>query len=370
MGPKQVEKKPQGELFRSGLENMISLDHELVKLSRLIDWDVFDEEWGKLFKSNRGAPAIPTRLIAGLHYLKHIYKLSDEEVVERWVENPYWQYFCGEEWFRHDFPLHPSSLSRWRKRIGKSGCERLFQQTIDVAMRSEALPQRELRKVIVDTTVQEKNITFPTDAKLLDTARRRLVKLANEHDLNLRQNYNWVSKRLLRQISGYAHAKQFKRMRAALKKLNTRVGRVVRDIERQLEGGDEQIREAFVHDLILARRVLNQKRSGKNKLYSLHAPEVECISKGKAHKRYEFGVKASFATTHRSGFVVGALHCPSNPYDGHTLQSQLEQVDKLTGVMPSRCFADKGYRDPVHSFVYLPFSSFIRSRSTDLRTQS
>ena len=164
MGPKQVEKKPQGELFRNRLENMISLDHELVKLSRLIDWDVFDEEWGKLFKSNRGAPVIPTRLIAGLNYLKHIHKLSDEEVVERWVENLYWQYFCGEEWFRHDVPLHPSSLSRWRKRIGKLGCEHLFQETIHVAVRSDALSKREFRKVTVDTTVQEKNITFPTDA--------------------------------------------------------------------------------------------------------------------------------------------------------------------------------------------------------------
>jgi Transposase DDE domain. len=170
------------------------------------------------------------------------------------------------------------------------------------------------------------------------------VKLAGEHGLSLRQNYNRVGKRLVRQIGGYAHARQFKRMRAALRKLNVRVGRVVRDIERQLEGRDERTREAFARDLALARRILSQKRSDKDKLYSLHAPETECISKGKAHKRYEFGVKASFATTHRSGFVVGALHCPGNPYDGHTLRPQLEQVKKLTGVMPARCFADKGYR--------------------------
>ena len=344
MGPKRMESTPQEDLYRSRLENMISLEHELVKLSRLIDWEVFDAAWGKLFESNRGAPAIPTRLIAGLHYLKHMHKLSDEEVVDRWVENPYWQYFCGEEWFRHDLPLHPSSLSRWRKRIGESGCERLFQETIEAAGRSKALPKHELRKVIVDTTVQEKNIAFPTDAKLLDAARCRLVRLTEEHGLGLRQNYNRVGKRLVRQIGGYAHARQFKRMRSALKKLNVRVGRVVRDIERQLEGLDEDTREAFAHDLALARRILSQKRSDKNKLYSLHAPETECISKGKARQRFEFGVKASFATTHRSGFVVGALHCPGNPYDGHTLKSQLEQVKKLTGVQIARCFADRGYR--------------------------
>jgi len=162
--------------------------------------------------------------------------------------------------------------------------------------------------------------------------------------LRLRQNYNRVGLRLVRRIGGYAHAKQFRRMRSALKKLKVRVGRMVRDIERQLEGRDEQIRDAFARDLALAHRVINQKRTDKNKLYSLHAPEVECISKSKAHKRNEFGVKASFATTHRSGFVVGALHCTGNPYDGHTLKSQLEQVKKLTGVMPARCFADKGYR--------------------------
>ncbi len=214
MGPKRKESMPQEDLFRSRLENMISLEHELVKLSWLIDWEVFDDEWGKLFVSARGAPAIPTRLIAGLHYLKHMYKLSDEEVVARWVENPYWQYFCGEEWFRHDVPLHPSSLSRWRKRIGESGCEHLLKETIEGARRSKALPKHELRKVNVDTTVQEKNIAFPTDAKLLDAARHRLVKRAGEHGLHLRQNYNRVGPRLVRRIGGYAHAKQFKRMRS------------------------------------------------------------------------------------------------------------------------------------------------------------
>ncbi|MDQ6972808.1 MAG: IS5 family transposase [Mariprofundaceae bacterium] len=344
MGPKKLAKMPQEDLFRLRLENMISMEHELVKLSRLIRWGVFEEEWGKLFESNRGAPAIPTRLIAGLHYLKHMYKLSDEDVVERWVENPYWQYFCGEQWFRHDLPIDPSSMSRWRKRIGRDGCELLLKQTIETATDSGSLPKKEFRKVNVDTTVQEKNIAFPTDAKLLDAARRKLVKLAGEHGIGLRQNYNRVGKRLVRQIGGYTHARQFRRMRSALKKLNIRVGRVVRDIERQLMYCDDEVREAFTTALSQAKRIMAQKRSDKHKLYSLHAPETECISKGKAHKRYEFGVKVSLATTSASGFVVGARSCPGNPYDGHTLAAQVQQVEALTGTMPNRCFVDRGYR--------------------------
>jgi len=344
MGPRKQETTPQEDLFRNRLENMILMDHELVKLSHQISWEVFDDAWGKLFELSRGAPATPTRLIAGLHYLKHIKKLSDGEVVRRWVENPYWQYFCGEEWFCHELPIDPSSMSRWRGRIGKEGCELLLKATIETAVCSKVLPKKEFRKVNVDTTVQEKNIAFPTDAKLLDAARCKLVRLADDHGINLRQNYNRVGKRLVRQIGGYAHARQFRRMRAALKKLNTRVGRVVRDIERQLEHKNEQVNEAFAIALTQAKRIMAQKRSDKNKLYSLHAPETECISKGKAHKRYEFGVKVSLATTNASGFVVGAQACPGNPYDGHTLAAQLQQVVSLTGMMPKRCFVDRGYR--------------------------
>jgi len=344
MGPKKVKGTSQEHLFRSRLDNMICMDHELVKLSRLIRWEVFDNEWGKLFESTRGAPAIPTRLIAGLQYLKQINQLSDEDVVRVWKENPYWQYFCGEQWFQHDLPIHPSSMSRWRNRIGKDGCGLLLKETIEAATHSKALPHKEFRKVNVDTTVQEKNIAFPTDAKLLDAARRKLVRLADDHGIVLRQNYNRVGKHLVRKIGGYAHARQFRRMRAALKKLNIRVGRVVRDIERQLAHRDDQTKEAFATALLQARRIMNQKRTDKNKLYSLHAPETECISKGKAHKRYEFGVKVSLATTSASGFVVGAQACPGNPYDGHTLAAQLQQVVSLTGKMPDRCFVDRGYR--------------------------
>ena len=344
MGPRSSDPTPQDELFRNRLDNLIDQRHELVQLAALIDWEVFDRQWGSLFSQTRGAPAISTRLIAGLHYLKHLYKLSDEEVVRRWVENPYHQYFCGETYFQHQAPIHPTSMTRWRKRIGEEGCEWLLTQTIQAGRGSDVLKDKDCRRVNVDTTVQEKAVAFPTDSKLLDDVRRQLVKLAQANGIRLRQNYNRTAKHYRIKIARYAHAKQYRRMRRELGKLRSRVGRVVRDIERKLQGRDEASQAVFSATLASAHRLLNQKPKDKGKLYSVHAPEVECISKGKAHKRYEFGVKASLATTSKTGFVIGARSLPGNPYDGHTLAEQLEQVQILTGITPERSYVDRGYR--------------------------
>jgi len=335
---------PQDELFRMRLENMLKMDHELIKLSELIDWDSFDEQWGELFQSKKGAPAIRTRLIAGLHYLKHLYNLSDERVVEGWVENPYWQYFCGEQYFQHEVPIHPTSMTKWRNRLGESGSEKLLIETIKTGIKSKTIKPGSLKKVTVDSTVQEKNVTFPTDSKLLNKARANLVKLAKQEGLTLRQNYNRKGPYFALMAGRYAHAKQFKRMRNMNKKLKSRLGRVVRDIERQLETKNEAINQVFSIAITQAKQLMSQEQDSKNKLYSLHAPEVECISKGKAHKKYEFGVKASFAVTHKEGFVVGAQSCPGKPYDGHTLEPQLKQVEKLTGTKTDTCYVDRGYR--------------------------
>lgn len=344
MKPKKSIEHPQEDLFRLRLDNMINASHALVKLSKLIDWSTFEEEWGALFTSKKGAPAIRTRLIAGLHYLKHLYALSDEHVVERWVENPYWQCFCGEEYFQHQIPIHPTSMTKWRNRLGEAGVEKLLSATIEAGFKSKTIQPSSVKKVTVDTTVQEKNVTFPTDSKLLEKARQNLVGLCQQEHITLRQNYNRICPRLAVRVSRYAHAKQFKRMRKALKKLAVRVGRVVRDIERQLTTASEAVKQVFERAIAQAKQLLSQKRKSKNKLYSLHAPETECISKGKAHKPYEFGVKASFAVTHKEGFVIGAQSCPGNPYDGHTLEPQLNQVTRLTGETPDQCFVDKGYR--------------------------
>jgi len=335
----------QDDLLRARLIEMIDMRHELVKLETLIDWDVFEREWDGFFPSHTGRPATLPRLVAGVLYLQHAFALSDEAVVARWAENPYWQHFCGETFFQHRLPLDPSSLTRWRKRIGEEGVEWLLTQTIEAAKRAGVVKGNDLKRVTVDTTVMEKNIAHPTDARLYETARRKLVGLAREAGIGLRQNYNRLAPRLAGQVGRYAHARQFKRMRKALRKLKGYTGRVLRDIERQLGRVPEGALKARIVEMIaLASRLLAQKPKDSKKLYSLHEPAVDCISKGKAHKRYEFGTKVSIATTNRGGFVVGMRALPGNPYDGHTLGEALEQVEILTDQRPEMAFVDRGYR--------------------------
>ena len=343
MKPQIPPESPTDDLFRHRLENLIDTRHELVKLSELIDWERFDTRWGETFCED-GRPAIATRLIAGLHYLKHTYRLSDEQVVQRWAENPYWQYFCGEIYFQHELPLNPSSLTRWRQRLGDQGMELLLGATIDAAITSKAVKRRDVKRVTVDTTVQEKAIAFPTDSRLYNRARERLVRLAKTHGVPLRQSYVRVGPRLLFKNNRYGHARQLRRQRRTTAKLKTVLGRVYRDLERRLAEQPESVQAAFAEPLPLTKRLLDQQRHDKKKLYALHAPEVECIAKGKAHKRYEFGVKVSIATTNRSNLVVGAMSLPGNPYDGHTLGSALNQVERLTRQRPERCYVDLGYR--------------------------
>jgi IS5 family transposase len=343
MKPQMPPDLPTDDLFRNRLDNLIDRRHELVKLAELIDWRHFDREWGEAFCEN-GRPAIATRLIAGLHYLKHTYGLSDEQVVQRWSENPYWQYFCGETYFQHELPLNPSSLTRWRQRLGDTGMESLLGATIDAAIESKAVTLRDLKRVTVDTTVQEKAIAFPTDSKLYNRARERLVRLAKAHGVPLRQSYVRLGPRLLFKNNRYGYARQTRRMRRTTSKLKTVLGRVVRDIERKLANQPEQVRATFAEPLALSKRLIAQQRQDKNKLYAMHAPEVECIAKGKVPKRYEFGVKVSIATTNRCNLVVGAQSMPGNPHDGHTLKQALQQVERLTGQRPERCYVDLGYR--------------------------
>ncbi len=335
----------QDDLLRARLIEMIDMRHELVKLGTLIDWDVFEREWGGFFPSHTGRPATLSRLVAGLLYLQHAYALSDEAVVARWSENPYWQHFCGETFFQHRLPLDPSSMTRWRKRIGEEGVEWMLTQTIEAGKRAGMVKGNDLKRVTVDTTVMEKNIAHPTDAQLYEKARRKLVGLAREAGIGLRQNYNRLAPRLAGQVGRYAHARQFKRMRKALRRLKGYTGRVLRDIERQLGKVPEgTLRARLVEMIALVNRLLAQKPKDKKKLYSLHEPAVDCISKGKAHKRYEFGTKVSVATTNRGGFVVGMRALSGNPYDGHTLHEALEQVEILTDQKPEFAFVDRGYR--------------------------
>ena len=349
MRPKERRDSGQGDLLRSRLDAIIDMDHALVKLARTIDWSFLEQRFGAVYEDKPGRPPLPTRLMAGLAILKHTYDLSDEVLCERWVENPYYQFFCGEEFFQHRLVLDRSSLTRWRQRMGEEKLQALLQESLSVAARTEAIKPSDLNRVIVDTTVQPKNVMFPTDARLLNRAREILVRLAQRHGVKLRQSYARVGKFALIQHQRYAHAKQFKRANRALKKLRTYLGRVIRDIARKIEGDGWLEEMVFGAMLSRARRVRDQtQRQRGPKVYSLHAPEVECIGKGKAHRPYEFGVKVSVTTTlaHARGgqFVTHVKALPGNPYDGHTLAVVIPEMEALVGNTIERILADKGYR--------------------------
>jgi transposase, IS5 family len=349
MRPKERRDSGQGDLLRSRLDAIIDQDHALVKLARTIDWSFLEQRFGAVYEDKLGRPPLPTRLMAGLAILKHTYDLSDEVLCERWVENPYYQFFCGEEFFQHRLVLDRPSLTRWRQRMGEERLQALLQESLSVAAKTKAIKPSDLNRVIVDTTVQPKNVMFPTDARLLNRAREILVRLAQRHGVKLRQSYARVGKFALIKHQRYAHAKQFKRANRALKKLRTYLGRVIRDISRKIEGDGWLEHVIFGHVLSRARRVRDQmQRQRGPKVYSLHAPEVECIGKGKAHRPYEFGVKVSVATTlaHAKGgqFVTHVKALPGNPYDGHTLAVVIPDMQALVGNSIERILADKGYR--------------------------
>jgi IS5 family transposase len=330
----------QGDLFRSQLDQILNRKHPLFQLAKQIDWQFFDSEFGRLFVENVGRPGLPTRLIVGLHYLKHAFNESDESVAGRFLENPYWQYFCGYEHFQHELPLDPSSLVRWRKRLGPERLEKLLVETLETAKRGKLLTPRHVERVNVDTTVQQKAVAFPTDARLYHKARRALVRAAKERNIDLRQNYERVGKVAFIKQGRYAHARQLKRARQQTRKLRILLGRVIRDIKRKCQAPDENLSKL----LTTADRIFSQTRNDTHKVYSIHAPEVECIAKGKAHKKYEFGCKVVMVTSSIKNWVlaIDALH--GNPFDGHTLKKSLEQVRRITGRQPIHAYCDRGYR--------------------------
>jgi len=322
------------------------MKHELAQLAGKIDWDWIDREIAPLY-SDKGRPGIETRFAIGLLLLKHIYGLSDEAVCERWVYDPYFQHFTGEEFFQHEFPHERSDLSHWRKRLGDK-LELLLAESLRVAHEAGALRTRDIKRVTADTTVQPKNVTFPTDAKLLHAAVKGIVRLAKKHGVRLRQSYLRVAKHAAMMAGRYAHAKQFKRHHGQLRLLRTRLGRIIRDVRRKIAGRPE-IEATFERPLARADQIRSQQQRQRGwKLYSFHAPEVECIGKGKASAPYEFGVKASIVTTNARApggqFVLHAKALPGNPYDGHTLGAVIEDTERLTGCAIERAYVDKGYR--------------------------
>jgi IS5 family transposase len=348
--------------LQPGLKEQLSNRHPLYILADVINWQLFEDSFKKHYKENFGRPAKPIRLMTALLILKHIRNLSDESVVEQWAENAYYQYFSGEQVFTAKAPCEASELVHFRNRIGAEGVELILQESIRINGKGgkEA-------KASIDTTVQEKNITYPTDSKLHRKIIKKCVTIADKEGIGLRQRYTRTLKKLGVDQRFRNHPKNGAKARKADKKVKTIAGRLVRELQRKLPA------ESYKTDLELFERVLKQKRQDKNKVYSLHEPDVACISKGKEHKKYEFGSKVSIMVTQNSGVIIGALNIVGNDYDGHTLDAALEQQQRLTGHKLNEAFVDRGYRgrkEVLGTTIHTPktFSSKLtRYRKTKLK---
>jgi len=363
------------DFFRARLDAMIDLRHPLAVLATRMPWDHIEASVAPFLKrkprmgrfspvtdlfgttaqvagvgvSPAGRPRLPIRLMVSLLYLKHAYGLSDDEVVQRWAQDVLFQFFSGQLYFEHRLPCDSSLISRFRKDLGEPGVEELLKTTIDTAVALQALKKTDLQRVIVDSTVQEKAIAHPTDSRLLEVARKKLVRLAQRCGLALKQTYDKECSALRRRAGGYAHAKQFKRLRRVVKRQRTIVGVLIREVQRKLGDLSASAQASLQALLALVSRVFKQQPKDKanTKVFALHAPEVDCIGKGKARQPYEWGCKVSIAVTHEHGLVVGARSFAGNPFDGHTLAAQLEQTTILLqdqGVKPHTAVVDLGYR--------------------------
>lgn len=349
--------KPTGqsdfELFRHLLTNMIDMKRDLVLLADRIDWSRFDAGWGKFYHDRKGRPGLPTRLMAGLHMLKHMEGISDEAICRQWRDNPYFQYFTGQQYFQHALPFDRSSMTRWRHRVGAKELELLLAETLRIAIEAKAMPEHAPERITVDSTVQTKAVAHPTDAHLLLRAIEHLNRAAKAAGVKVSQSYLRVARAARKEVARLFHNGAYKQAQRYLRKMRTWLGRLERDIGRKMEGnpvlaGSPALLVVLTTARDRAERVRTQKSSDKKKLYAMHAPEVECIGKGKARSKYEFGIKTSIAVTNarcKGGqFIVGMQTCPGNPYDGHTLSDQIAQVEKLTGCPVKRAYVDRGYR--------------------------
>lgn len=329
-------KDKQQTSFFSTFEEQLNHQHPLYILANHMDWKKFEDAFKKHYSETTGAPAKPIRLLVGLLILKHVRNLSDESVVGQWAENAYYQYFCGEEYFASAEPCVPTELVEFRKRIGEEGIELIFEESI----RINGKDGKE-NDAITDTTVQEKNITFPTDSKLHKKIIDKCKDIAKKENLELRQTYTRTVKKLSFDQRFRGHPKNHRKAKKADKKIKTIAGRLVRDVERKLSA---DLLANYFPSLEIFKKVLSQKRNDTQKIYSIHEPHVQCISKGKEHKKYEFGSKVSIITTKNSGVIIGALNIPKNDYDAHTLDPAILQQQRLTGYVLKNNYADRGYR--------------------------
>ena len=334
---KKLPAQPQLEMFKTVLASFINPQHELCLLAKEIDWEQLENEFAPLY-GDVGRPSIPIRTIVGLLLLKQIYDLGDETVMERYIDSPYFQHFCGEIYFQYSYPFDPSDFVHFRKRIGKEGMEKIFKQSIGLFGKEKV--RKEVKEVRVDTTVQEKNITFPTDRKLIEKVIEHCKRIAQKEDIKLTRTFGREIKKLKYQLRFARKPKNLSKLRKSQRRLHRIAFKIYHDVVNQLN----PIPMKYKVELDVLYRVLTQQRDDTNKIYSIHEPGVLCISKGKEHKQYEFGNKSSFAYTRKMGIIVGAMAIEGNIYDGRTLKPQLDQVEELTGGKVRKAIVDRGYK--------------------------
>lgn len=325
--------RDQRNLFKPLLIDFIDTKHELVLLSNKIEWNYFDIEFDK-FYSSKGRPSVPVRLMVGCLLLKRIFNLGDETLAAAWVRDPYMQYFCGEAHFQHQFPFDPSDFVHFRKRIGTEGIEKIF--TYSVLIHGKAAQEKQ---VLSDTTVQENNTTFPTDAKLAKKIIEKCVRIFEKEGIKPRQTYKRTSKQLVRDTYNPNHPKRRKKAKKAQKKLKTIAGRLIRELGREL---NEVQLALYRTELELYEKVIKQKRTDSNKIYSLHKPFTSCIAKGKAHKQYEFGNKVGLNTSIKSLIITAIKAFLGNPHDSKTIEPLIDQSRENLDSEPEEVIYDRG----------------------------
>lgn len=328
-------KESQIDLFKVQLIAIVNTEHELCKLSEELDWSGLESDLSEFYSKN-GRPSIPIRKMAGMLLLKSMFNESDESVVARWIENPYWQYFTGEQYFQTSQPFDPSEFVHFRKRIGQRGIELVFSYTVKI--HKDAMSEKE---VLMDSTVQPKNITYPTDAKLSKKIIDSCLAISKTEGTKLRQSYRREVKQLMKDQYNSKHPSRAKKGRRAIRRLKTIAGRLIRELRRELP--TEKL-ESYSERLNMYDQILAQKRKGKNKKYSLHEPHTSCIAKGKAHKQYEFGSKVTIVKGMKTGVLLAALSVTGNPHDSNLIEPTLLQEQRITGQLPKTVIADRGYR--------------------------